>query len=47
MSFVLDNARYLPCYITECEVEGLNIGDNRVVEIRDRELRERCCVCRR
>jgi len=39
MSFVLDKARYLPCYITEAEVESLSSGDNVVGEIRDRELR--------
>jgi len=41
MAFTLDNARYLPCYITECEVESLSTGNNTVCEIKDRELRNR------
>jgi len=41
MAFTLDNARYLPCYITECGVESLNAGNNTVCEIKDRELRNR------
>lgn len=39
MSFVLDNAKYLPCYVTEAGVETLSSGANTIAEIRDRELK--------
>lgn len=39
MSFSLDNARYLPCYITEAGVQTLSSGQNTIAEIRDREMK--------
>lgn len=37
--FVMDNARYLPCFLTEAGVETLSPGANTIAEIRDRELK--------
>jgi hypothetical protein len=39
MAFVLDNAKYLPTYITEAEVSNLAVGDTNVVQRRSREFK--------
>jgi len=39
MGFVLDNAKYLPTYVTNAEVRNLAVGRNSIADIRKNELK--------